>query len=101
MLLGRVAVILLTLLATVLALQADNNVLDMVAYAWAGFGATFGPVILLSLYWKEMNTSFCISRNADRRTSRLSSGRILNQAIAYLSFMSLCLDLFWRWFVLY
>ena len=54
MLLGRVAVILLTLLATVLALQADNNVLDMVAYAWAGFGATFGPVILLSLYWKEM-----------------------------------------------
>ena len=51
---ARLAVILLTLCATVLALQADNNVLDLVAYAWAGFGATFGPVILLSLYWKAM-----------------------------------------------
>ena len=51
---ARMAVILLTLCATTLALQADNNVLDLVAYAWAGFGATFGPVILLSLYSKAM-----------------------------------------------
>ncbi|MBL1140684.1 MAG: sodium/proline symporter PutP [Proteobacteria bacterium] len=58
MLFGRVAVVVLTLFATALALQPDNNVLDLVAYAWAGFGATFGPVILLSLYWKNM------SRNA-------------------------------------
>ncbi|MFB6468542.1 hypothetical protein ACE38V_17370 [Cytobacillus sp. Hz8] len=28
--------------------------LDLVAYAWAGFGASFGPVILLSLYWRKM-----------------------------------------------
>jgi sodium/proline symporter len=58
MLFGRLTVIVLTILATTLALQPDNNVLDLVAYAWAGFGATFGPVILLSLYWKKM------SRNA-------------------------------------
>lgn len=55
LLLARVSVILLTVLATILALQPDNNVLDLVAYAWAGFGATFGPVILLSLFWKELH----------------------------------------------
>jgi sodium/proline symporter len=55
MMLGRVTVALLTLCATALALQPDNSVLDLVAYAWAGFGATFGPVIFLSLYWKTMS----------------------------------------------
>jgi sodium/proline symporter len=58
MLLGRVTVVILTLCATAIALHPDNSVLELVAYAWAGFGATFGPVILLSLYWKNM------SRNA-------------------------------------
>jgi sodium/proline symporter len=58
LLFGRITVAALTLCATTLALKPDNNVLDLVAYAWAGFGATFGPVILLSLYWKSM------SRNA-------------------------------------
>ncbi|MEQ8428579.1 MAG: sodium/proline symporter PutP [Gammaproteobacteria bacterium] len=53
--LGRSAVLVLTLLATALALQPDNKVLDLVAYAWAGFGATFGPLILLSLYMKELS----------------------------------------------
>ncbi|MFT5396001.1 MAG: sodium/proline symporter [Gammaproteobacteria bacterium] len=59
-LIGRLAVIFITICATVLALKPDNNVLDLVAYAWAGFGATFGPVILLSLYWKSMLTSSAI-----------------------------------------
>jgi len=57
---GRAAVIMITMCALVLALQADNNVLDLVAYAWAGFGATFGPVILLSLFWKSMLKSSAI-----------------------------------------
>ncbi len=57
---GRVAVIIITLCALVLALQSDDNVLDLVAYAWAGFGATFGPVILLSLFWKSMTKSSAI-----------------------------------------
>jgi sodium/proline symporter len=57
---GRVAVIIITICAIVLALQADNNVLDLVAYAWAGFGATFGPIILLSLYMESMLKSSAI-----------------------------------------
>jgi len=52
--LGRVTVILLTIAATLLALKQDNKVIDLVAYAWAGFGAAFGPIILLSLYWKNL-----------------------------------------------
>ena len=57
---GRAAVIIITVCALVLALQPDNNVLDLVSYAWAGFGATFGPVILLSLFWKSMEKSSAI-----------------------------------------
>ena len=36
-------------------MNPENKVLDLVAYAWAGFGAAFGPAVLLSLYWKGMN----------------------------------------------
>ena len=49
------AVVLIAVIALVLALNPDNTVLGLVSYAWAGFGAAFGPAILLSLYWKRMN----------------------------------------------
>ena len=52
---GRIAVVGIAVLATVLALNPDSSVLEMVAYAWAGFGAAFGPALLFSLYWKRMN----------------------------------------------
>ncbi|WP_202405639.1 MULTISPECIES: sodium/proline symporter PutP [Halomonadaceae] len=52
---GRVAVIVIAVIAGVVALDDDSMVLDLVSYAWAGFGAAFGPVILLSLYWPRMN----------------------------------------------
>ena len=54
LLLARISVALLTFFAAILALQPDSNVLDLVAYAWAGFGATFGPVIILSLFKKDL-----------------------------------------------
>lgn len=53
-LVGRLAVVLLTLVALLLALEPDSNVLGLVAYAWAGFGAAFGPALVLSLYWRGM-----------------------------------------------
>jgi len=52
---GRLGVILLSLLALYLALDPDSSVLGLVSYAWAGFGAAFGPVLILSVYWKRMN----------------------------------------------
>lgn len=52
---SRITVILVAVVAYVLALDPTNSVMGLVSYAWAGFGATFGPVIILSLYWKRMN----------------------------------------------
>ncbi|HVV69724.1 MAG TPA: sodium/proline symporter PutP [Gammaproteobacteria bacterium] len=51
---GRAMVLLIALLAIWLASNPNNQVLKMVSYAWAGFGAAFGPVILLSLIWPRM-----------------------------------------------
>ena len=52
---GRCAVIVIAIGAFLLALDPDSKVLDLVAYAWAGFGASFGPTILASLYWRRMS----------------------------------------------
>ncbi|MDB1125664.1 sodium/proline symporter PutP [Vibrio algarum] len=52
---GRIGVILISILALVLAASPDSSVLGLVSYAWAGFGAAFGPAIVLSLYWSRMN----------------------------------------------
>ena len=52
---GRSAVLALPLIALALAMNPDSSVLGLVSYAWAGFGAAFGPAIVLSLYWKGMN----------------------------------------------
>ncbi|WP_425481542.1 sodium/proline symporter PutP [Alkalibaculum sporogenes] len=51
---SRGAVILIALIAGILALDENSSVFRLVSYAWAGFGSAFGPVILLSLYWKRM-----------------------------------------------
>lgn len=52
---GRVAVVLISGLALLLAMNPESSVLGLVSYAWAGFGAAFGPVLLLSLFWQDMN----------------------------------------------
>ena len=52
---GRLTVILVACIAFLLALNPESKVLDLVAYAWAGFGAAFGPTLLFSLYWRRMN----------------------------------------------
>lgn len=52
---GRISVLVVSLVAIYLAWDPDSTILGLVANAWAGFGAAFGPVIILSLYWKRMN----------------------------------------------
>lgn len=52
--LGRVAVLVVAVIATVLALDPADTILNLVAFAWAGFGASFGPAILLSLFWRRL-----------------------------------------------
>ncbi|MDG9923624.1 MULTISPECIES: sodium/proline symporter PutP [unclassified Pseudomonas] len=51
---GRAMVLLVAIIAILLASNPDNRVLGLVSYAWAGFGAAFGPVVILSVLWKGM-----------------------------------------------
>lgn len=49
----RLSVIGIALIAIALGLDPNNSILNIVAYAWAGFGATFGPALLFSLFWRR------------------------------------------------
>ncbi|HPO12027.1 MAG TPA: sodium/proline symporter PutP [Candidatus Hydrogenedentes bacterium] len=50
----RFTVLAVAGIAFFLALEPESSVLDLVAYAWAGFGSAFGPAFILSLFWKRM-----------------------------------------------
>lgn len=52
--LGRMAVLVVSLIAMVLAWPNNESILKLVSFAWAGFGGAFGPIILLSLYWRKL-----------------------------------------------
>lgn len=52
---GRIAVLVIAIIALILAWNPERKVLDLVAYAWAGFGAAFGPALIFSLFWRRMN----------------------------------------------
>jgi sodium/proline symporter len=52
--LGRASVVAVSIIAVLIAQDPDSTVLDLVGFAWAGFGAAFGPMILLALYWKRI-----------------------------------------------
>ncbi|MGM9629874.1 sodium/proline symporter PutP [Butyricicoccus sp.] len=52
---ARVTVVLIAIVAVFLARDPNSSVFKIVSFAWAGFGATFGPVVLLALFWKRSN----------------------------------------------
>lgn len=53
--LARISVLAISVVAVFLALNPSSSVFHIVSFAWAGFGAVFGPVVLLSLFWKRAN----------------------------------------------
>ncbi|MSS00084.1 sodium/proline symporter PutP [Arthrobacter sp. BL-252-APC-1A] len=55
--LGRGAVLVVSVVSIFLALDRSNSILDLVGFAWAGFGAAFGPTILLCLFWRRLTTA--------------------------------------------
>ncbi|MCL1068654.1 sodium/proline symporter PutP [Shewanella olleyana] len=61
MLVGRFGVLAIAIIAIVIALNPESKVLDLVSYAWAGFGAAFGPVVLLSLFWQGYSRNGAIA----------------------------------------
>ncbi|MBQ1919968.1 MAG: sodium:proline symporter, partial [Selenomonas sp.] len=50
---SRASVLIIASLAIFIGLNPSSFILDMVAYAWAGFGAAFGPALLCSLFWRR------------------------------------------------
>ena len=55
MLVARLTVVVIAVIAIFLASDPDSNVFQIVSFAWAGFGAAFGPAILCALFWKRSN----------------------------------------------
>ena len=51
---SRITVIIVAVIAYFIALDENSTVMGLVSYAWAGLGAAFGPVMILSLFWKRM-----------------------------------------------
>lgn len=58
---SRTAVVVVALIAGALAINPSDTILGLVGFAWAGFGAAFGPLVLASLYWKRLNAPGAIA----------------------------------------
>lgn len=55
MIIARLTVIAVSVIGVILAFDPNSSVFDIVSFAWAGFGAAFGPVVLAALFWKRAN----------------------------------------------
>ena len=53
--LSRIVVAVIAVIAAAMALSGNNSIMDLVSYAWAGFGAAFGPLVITALFWKRAN----------------------------------------------
>ncbi|HET7313980.1 sodium/proline symporter PutP [Salinisphaera sp.] len=58
---GRISVVVVGLIAAFIARNPGSSVLGLVSHAWAGFGAAFGPMIILSLVWSRMSGSGAVA----------------------------------------
>ena len=61
MLVTRITLLVIALIAIVIALDENSVIFNVVSFAWAGFGATFGPLMLFSLFWKRTNRAGAIA----------------------------------------
>lgn len=61
LIISRVTLFIITAVAIIIALDENSVIFTIVSFAWAGFGATFGPLMLLSLFWKRINRAGAIA----------------------------------------
>ena len=52
---SRITLLVVALIAMIIAMDEDSIIFTIVSFAWAGFGATFGPLMVFSLFWKRIN----------------------------------------------
>ena len=58
---SRLALLIICAIAIFIAMDEDSVIFTIVSFAWAGFGATFGPLMLFSLFWKRINRAGAIA----------------------------------------
>ena len=58
---SRITLLVIALIAMVIAWDEESVIFNIVSFAWAGFGATFGPIMLFSLFWKRTNRAGAIA----------------------------------------
>ncbi len=58
---SRITLIAVAVVGMIIALDEDSVIFTLVSFAWAGFGATFGPLMLFSLFWKRINRAGAIA----------------------------------------
>ena len=61
MLVSRITLLVIALVAIIIALDEQSVIFKVVSFAWAGFGATFGPLMIFSLFWKRTNRAGAIA----------------------------------------
>ena len=61
MTMSRITLLVIAIVATLLALNEKSVIFKLVSFAWAGFGATFGPLMLFSLFWKRINRAGAVA----------------------------------------
>lgn len=61
MIAARLTVIIIAILGVIIARNPDSSVFGIVSFAWAGFGASFGPIVICSLFWKRTTLSGAVS----------------------------------------
>lgn len=58
---GRITVIVVSLLAFVIAWDPESSIMGLVSNAWAGLGSAFGPIVLMSLFWRRTNLAGAVA----------------------------------------
>ncbi len=94
---GRACVIIISIIALVLALKRNDTILSIVSYAWGGFGAAFGPVILFALYsrktsWQSALAGMIVGTVVLILWNQLGLGRHMYEIVP--GFIANCLTIF-------
>ena len=88
MIVARVTLIAISVIGVIIAWDSNSSVFGIVSFAWAGFGAVFGPVMLLSLFWKRSNRYGALAGMV------VGGNMLLLNLAEYLIFMNFFLHLF-------
>ena len=86
---GRIMVLAVAVIAILIAADPESKVLQLVEFAWAGFGAAFGPIVILSLFWKRMTANGALAGMIAGAAVVVLWVQVVNPALANASMATL------------